>query len=210
LGQKTHPIGFRLGYTKSWKSKWFADKREYAEYLKEDLFLKKYIKTRLKNAGIADIEIERAPKKVTMTIHTARPGLVIGKKGKDVDRLRDELRKVTNKDVFLNVEEVKVPDLSAELVAQSIARQLSSRITFRRAMKKAISNTMRVGAEGIKILVSGRLGGAEMARKAAFHEGKVPLHTLRADIDYASVTSMTTSGTIGVKVWIYKGEAEVL
>ena len=210
MGQKTHPIGFRLGYTKSWKSKWFADKREYAEYLKEDLFLKKYIKTRLKNAGIADIEIERAPKKVTMTIHTARPGLVIGKKGKDVDRLRDELRKVTNKDVFLNVEEVKVPDLSAELVAQSIARQLSSRITFRRAMKKAISNTMRVGAEGIKILVSGRLGGAEMARKAAFHEGKVPLHTLRADIDYASVTSMTTSGTIGVKVWIYKGEAEVL
>jgi len=210
LGQKTHPIGFRLGYTKSWKSKWFADKREYAEYLKEDLFLKKYIKTRLKNAGIADIEIERAPKKVTMTFHTARPGLVIGKKGKDVDRLRDELRKVTNKDVFLNVEEVKVPDLSAELVAQSIARQLSSRITFRRAMKKAISNTMRVGAEGIKILVSGRLGGAEMARKAAFHEGKVPLHTLRADIDYASVTSMTTSGTIGVKVWIYKGEAEVL
>lgn len=210
MGQKTHPIGFRLGYTKTWKSKWFAGKKEYSEYLREDLFIKKYIKTRLRNAGLAEVEIERAPQKITLTVHTARPGLVIGKKGKDVDRLRDELKKVTGKEIYLNIVEVKVPDLNAELVAQSIARQLASRISFRRAMKKAIGNTMRMGAEGIKVMVSGRLGGAEMARKATFHEGKVPLHTLRADIDYACVTSMTTSGTIGVKVWICKGEADIV
>ena len=192
MGQKTHPIGFRLGYTKTWKSKWFAGKKEYSEYLREDLFIKKYIKTRLRNAGLAEVEIERAPQKITLTVHTARPGLVIGKKGKDVDRLRDELKKVTGKEIYLNIVEVKVPDLNAELVAQSIARQLASRISFRWAMKKAIVNTMRMGAEGIKVMVSGRLGGAEMARKATFHEGKVPLHTLRADIDYACVTSMTT------------------
>ena len=205
MGQKTHPIGFRLGISKQWKSRWFAN-RDFPALLKEDELLRKYLKTRLGHAAIADITIERKPGKVVVTIHTGRPGVVIGKKGAEVDKLRDELAQLTGKEVGINVEEIKRPELDAQLVADNIANQLSQRISFRRAMKRAVQSTMRMGAQGIKIKTGGRLGGAEIARTEGYREGRVPLHTLRAEIDYATSTAKTTFGTIGIKVWIFKGE----
>jgi small subunit ribosomal protein S3 len=204
LGQKTHPIGFRLGVIKSWNSKWFSGK-DFADFIHEDLMVKKYINTRLANAGLAKVEILRAPKKVTVDIHTSRPGIVIGRKGAEVDKLREELQLLTRKDISLNIIEVKKPELSARLVADAIAHQLEGRISYRRAMKKAIGATMKMGAEGIKVVCGGRLAGAEIARSEKYMEGRVPLHTLRADIDYATSTAHTTYGTIGVKVWICRG-----
>lgn len=205
MGQKTNPIGLRLGIIKSWNSNWF-DERSFAEKLQEDLMLRDYIRNRLQRAGVSKIEIERTPKKVTLNIKTARPGIVIGRKGAEVDKLKEELKKVTAKDIQLNIEEIKRPELDAYLVADNISRQLEAKISFRRAMKKAIISTMRMGAEGIRIRCAGRLGGAEMARSEEYKEGRIPLHTLRADIDYAQVTSFTTYGCIGVKVWICTGE----
>ncbi len=204
MGQKTHPIGFRLGVIKTWNSKWFAD-RNFADLIFEDLMVKKYINTRLDNAGLAKVVILRAPKKVTVDIHTSRPGIVIGRKGSEVDKLREELQLLTKKDISLNIIEVKKPELNARLVADSIAHQLEGRIAYRRAMKRAMMTTMKMGADGIKILCSGRLAGAEIARSEKYMQGRVPLHTLRADIDYATSTAHTTYGTIGVKVWICRG-----
>ena len=205
MGQKTNPIGFRLGIVKPWVSRWFASK-EMPALLKEDELIRKYLLTRLGHAAIAEIHIERRPGKVTVTIHTGRPGVVIGKKGTEVDKLRDELAQLTGKEAAINVEEIKRPETSAQLVADNIAHQLQQRISFRRAMKRALQSAMRMGAQGIKVRASGRLGGAEIARTEGYHEGRVPLHTLRADIDYATSTAKTTYGTIGIKVWIFKGE----
>jgi small subunit ribosomal protein S3 len=205
LGQKTNPIGFRLGIIKTWDSKWFA-KREYANLLEEDLFIRKYLKTRLNQAGVSKILIERAADKVTVTIRTARPGIVIGRRGQQVDQLRDELQHITSKQILLNVEEVRRPDADAQLVAEHIARQLEQRVSFRRAMKKALTAARRSGALGIRVACSGRLGGAEMARAEQYRDGRVPLHTLRADIDFARATAHTTYGCIGVKTWIFHGE----
>ena len=205
MGQKVHPTGFRLGISKDWRSRWFA-KKDFPALLKEDELLRTYLKTRLGHAAIADIQIDRKPGKVVVTIHTGRPGVVIGKKGTEVDKLRDELAQLTGKEVGVNVEEIKRPELSAQLVADNIANQLAQRVSFRRAMKRAVQSAMRMGAGGIKIKCGGRLGGAEIARVEGYHEGRVPLHTLRADIDYATSTAKTTFGTIGVKVWIFKGE----
>ncbi len=205
MGQKVNPIGLRLGIIRSWNSSWF-DEKNFAGKLEEDLKLRKYIKSRLKKAAVSRIEIERTAKRVILTIHTARPGIVIGKKGSEVDKLREELKALTGKEVQININEIKKPELDAYLVAENIARQLAGKVSFRRAMKKSISSTMRLGAEGIKIMCSGRLGGAEMARTEQYKEGRIPLHTLRADIDYATYTSHTTYGAIGVKVWIFNGE----
>lgn len=205
MGQKTNPIGLRLGIIKTWSSNWF-DEKNFADRLNEDSIIRQYIGRRLQNAGIARIGIERTPKQITLSIHTARPGIVIGRRGVEVDKLREELKKVTAKEVQINVEEIKRPELEARLVADNIARQLEAKISFRRAMKKAIASTMRMGAGGIKITCAGRLGGAEMARRETYKEGRIPLHTLRADIDYAREIARTTYGTIGVKVWIFKGE----
>ncbi|MGD9487839.1 MAG: 30S ribosomal protein S3 [Calditrichaceae bacterium] len=205
MGQKVHPVGFRLGIIKTWNSSWF-DEKNFAAKLQEDLKLRQYIRNRLKKAAVSKIEIERTVKKVILTVHTARPGIVIGKKGSEVDKLKEELRALTGKDVQININEIKKPELDAYLVAENIAKQLEGKVSFRRAMKKAITSTMRLGAEGIKIMCSGRLGGAEMARTEQYKEGRIPLHTLRADIDYATYTSNTTYGTIGVKVWIFNGE----
>ncbi len=206
MGQKTHPIGFRLGVSKQWRSKWFATKKDFPALLKEDELLRKYLKARLASAAIADIVIERKPGKVVVTIHTGRPGVVIGKKGASVEELKNELQQLTGKDVGVNVEEIKRPEIEAQLVADNIAAQLAQRISFRRAMKRAVQSAMRMGAGGIKVKCGGRLGGAEIARVEGYHEGRVPLHTLRANIDYATSTAKTTFGTIGVKVWIFKGE----
>ena len=205
MGQKTNPIGFRLGVSKEWRSRWYAN-RDFPALLKEDELLRKYLKARLGHAAIADIHIERKPGKVVVTIHTGRPGVVIGKKGAEVDKLRDELAQLTGKEVGVNVEEIKRPEVEAQLVADSIAQQLAGRVSFRRAMKRAVQSAMRAGAQGIKVKAGGRLGGAEIARVEGYHEGRVPLHTLRADIDYATSTAKTTYGTIGVKVWIFKGD----
>ncbi len=205
MGQKTHPVGLRLGIVKTWNSSWF-DERNFADKLSEDLQLRKYIRSRLEKAAVSKIEIERTSKRVILTIHTARPGIVIGKKGVEVDKLREELRALTQKEVQINISEVKKPELDAYLVAENIARQLEGKVSFRRAMKKAMTSTMRLGAEGIKIMCSGRLGGAEMARTEQYKNGRIPLHTLRADIDYAAYTAQTTYGSIGVKVWIFNGE----
>ena len=205
MGQKTHPHGFRLGIVKTWKSRWYAE-RNFGDLLGEDETIRKYIHQRLGHAAVANVEIERKPQKIVVTIHTARPGVVIGKRGAEVDKLRDELAQLTGKEAAINVEEIKRPELSAQLVGDNIAHQLTQRISFRRAMKRAVQSAMRMGAQGIKIRVSGRLGGAEIARTEAYHEGRVPLHTLRAEIDYATSTAKTTYGTIGIKVWIFKGE----
>ncbi len=205
MGQKTNPVGFRLGVSRQHRSRWFAG-RDFPALLKEDELLRKYLKARLGHAAIADIAIERKPGKVVVTIHTGRPGVVIGKKGAEVDKLRDELAQLTGKEVGINVEEIKRPELDAQLVADQIAHQLAQRISFRRAMKRAVQSAMRMGAQGIKIKCGGRLGGAEIARVEGYHEGRVPLHTLRADIDYATSTAKTTYGTCGIKVWIFKGE----
>ncbi len=205
MGQKTHPVGFRLGIVKDWNSNWITNKH-YADWLNEDLLLRKYIMARVGNAGIAAIKIKRFREKVNIIVATSRPGVVIGRKGSKADQLRAELQKMISKNVKLDVEEVKKPELSAPLVADHIAIQLAQRISFRRAMKKAIATAMRMGARGIKVRCAGRLGGAEMARIESYHDGSVPLHTLRADIDYGVATSRTTYGSIGVKVWICKGE----
>ncbi|MBD3275577.1 MAG: 30S ribosomal protein S3 [Candidatus Marinimicrobia bacterium] len=205
MGQKTHPIGFRLGVIKSWSSNWF-DEKNFAENLDQDITLRKYIRKRLPNAGISKIELNRTSKKITITIHTSRPGIVIGKGGSEVDQLREEIKSITDIDVQINVNEVKRPELDAFLVADNIARQLERKISFRRVIKKAIQSTMRMGAEGIRIRAAGRLGGSEMARIENYHEGRVPLHTLRADIDFATIIANTTYGSIGIKVWICNGE----
>ena len=206
MGQKTHPVGFRLGFNKTWSSNWF-DEKNFADKLNEDILLRKYIHKRLAHAAVDKIDILRTSKKITLSISTARPGIVIGRKGEEVDRLREEIRRLTNREIQINVNEIKRPELSARLVGRNIADQLVKKIAFRRAAKKAIQSTMRMGAEGIKVTVSGRLGGAEMSRTETFHEGRVPLHTLRSDIDYALVEAHTTYGVIGVKVWICNGEA---
>ena len=205
MGQKTHPIGFRLGISKTWRSQWYAN-RDMPQLIKEDALLRKYLKARLGHAAIADIRVERKPGKVVVTVHTGRPGVVIGKKGAEVDKLRDELAQLTGKEVGINVEEIKRPEVEAQLVADGIANQLAQRVSFRRASRPAPRASWRGGAQGIKIKCGGRLGGAEIARVEGYHEGRVPLHTLRADIDYATSTAKTTFGTIGVKVWIFKGE----
>jgi small subunit ribosomal protein S3 len=205
MGQKTHPVGFRLGVVKNWQSRWYAG-REMPALLKEDELIRKYLKQRLGHAAIAQVDVERRPGKVTVTVHTGRPGVVIGKRGAEVDKLRDELSQLTGKEVGINVEEIKRPELDSQLVADNVAHQLAQRISFRRAMKRAVQSSMRMGAQGIKIKCGGRLGGSEIARVEGYHEGRVPLHTLRADIDYAQSTAKTTFGTIGVKVWIFKGE----
>jgi small subunit ribosomal protein S3 len=205
MGQKTNPIGNRLGYIKGWDSNWYGG-RNYGDKIAEDSKIRKYIGVRLSNASIAKVVIERTLKMVTITIHTARPGIIIGKGGQEVDKLREELKKITKKDVQINIFEVKRPELDARLVASSIARQIEGRISFRRAIKMAISGTMRMGAEGIKVKISGRLNGAEMARSEMFKDGRTPLHTFRADIDYALEEAHTTYGRIGIKVWICKGE----
>jgi small subunit ribosomal protein S3 len=206
LGQKTHPVGFRLGFNKTWSSNWF-DEKNFADKLNEDILLRKYIYKRLAHAAVDKIDIHRTSKKITISISTARPGIVIGRKGEEVDRLREEIRRLTGREIQINVNEIKRPELSARLVGRNIADQLVKKIAFRRAAKKAIQSTMRMGAEGLKVTVSGRLGGAEMSRTETFHEGRVPLHTLRSDIDYALVEAHTTYGVIGVKVWICNGEA---
>jgi small subunit ribosomal protein S3 len=205
MGQKTHPRGFRLGIVKPWKSRWYAE-RTFGALLREDETIRKYLHQRLGHAALAEVEIDRKPQKIVVTLHTARPGVVIGKQGAEVDKLRDELAHLTKSEVSINVEEIKRPEVEAQLVADSIAHQLQQRISFRRAMKRAVQGAMRSGAEGIRVKVGGRLGGAEIARVEGYHEGRVPLHTLRADIDYAQSTARTTYGTIGVKVWIFKGE----
>ena len=206
MGQKVHPYGFRLGYNKTWISNWYA-RKGYSEQLIEDMSLRKHIFKTLSHAGISKVEIERSANRVRINIHTARPGIIIGKKGLEVDRLKEELQKVMfGKQVNLNIKEVRRAELDANLIAQNIALQLEKRVSFRRAMKKSVISTLRFGAKGIKIRVSGRLGGAEIARSEWYREGRVPLHTLRADIDYGTARSSTTFGIIGVKVWIYKGD----
>lgn len=205
MGQKVNPKGLRIGIIKDWDAKWYADK-DYADLLIEDLKIRKYIKKKLFAAGIAKTEIERAANRVKVSIFTAKPGIVIGRGGTEVELLRKELEKMTGKQVNVNIVEIKSPDMDAQLVAESVAAQLEKRISFRRCMKQAVSRAMRLGAGGIKIMCSGRLAGAEMARTEWYNEGKVPLHTLRADIDYATAEADTTYGKIGVKVWIYKGE----
>ncbi|HHT05469.1 MAG TPA: 30S ribosomal protein S3 [Hydrogenispora sp.] len=205
MGQKIHPVGLRVGVIRDWEGRWFAEK-DYATLLHEDLKIRRFIKSRLYNAGIARVEIERAANRVKVTIHTARPGMVIGRGGTEVENLRKSLEKLTDKQVSLNIAEVKVPDLNAQLVAENICFQLERRSSYRRAMKQAISRVMKLGALGVKIKCSGRLMGAEIARSEGYSEGKVPLHTLRADIDYGFAEANTTYGKIGVKVWINKGE----
>ncbi len=205
MGQKVHPYGFRLGYTKNWLSRWYS-KKDYARYVYEDKQLRKFIKKRLYHAGISKIEIERAADKVRIIIHTARPGIVIGRKGVEIEKLRNEIKQKFTGEFVIEVVEVRRPETDAQLVAENVALQLERRVAFRRAMKRSISLAIKFGAKGIKIACSGRLGGAEIARTEWFREGRVPLHTLRADIDYGFATALTTYGIIGVKVWIFKGE----
>ena len=205
MGQKTHPHGFRLGIVKDWRSTWYAE-RDFPRLLMEDETIRKYLRRRLNHAALAEIDIERKPSKIVVTLHTARPGVVIGKRGAEVDKLRDELAVLTHSEISVNVEEIKRPEVEAYLVAENVAHQLRQRISFRRAMKRAVQSAIRAGAEGIKIQCSGRLGGAEIARTEKYNEGRVPLHTLRADIDYAQLHAFTTYGAIGVKCWVFKGE----
>lgn len=205
MGQKVHPVGFRLGITKTWDSRWFSDK-EYNKLVLEDHNIRKYLKEKLFQAGISKIEIERMAGKARVKIHTARPGIVIGKKGAEIDKLKQDLQKRLNREVILDIQEVRKPEIDAQLVAESIAMQLVRRVAFRRAMKKAVSSALRFGAQGIKIACAGRLGGAELARREWYREGRVPLQTLRADIDYGFAEAFTTYGVIGVKVTIFKGE----
>ncbi|MGM0589802.1 MAG: 30S ribosomal protein S3 [Bacteroidota bacterium] len=205
MGQKIHPIGLRLGIIRGWDSNWYSEENE-PELILEDQKLREYLHTRLQNGGLSRVVIERTPKRILLTLYTSRPGVIIGKGGEQVKLLREELKKITQKEVQINISEVKRPEVDASLVAQNIAQQLTARISFRRAMKTAISSAMRMGAKGIKIRCAGRLGGAEMARTEQYKEGQVPLHTLRADIDYYNTTANTIYGSIGVTVWIYKGE----
>jgi small subunit ribosomal protein S3 len=206
MGHKVHPTGIRLGIAKDWNSKWYANKRDFAQYLEADLRVREMLKSKLHAAGISKILIERPAKTARITIHTARPGVVIGKKGEDIDRLRKEVSDLMGVPAHINVAEIRKPELDAQLVAESIAQQLERRIMFRRAMKRAVGNAMRLGALGIKVNVGGRLNGAEIARSEWYREGRVPLHTLRADVDYGFAEAKTTYGVIGVKVWVYKGE----
>lgn len=206
MGQKVHPTGIRLGIVKDWTSKWYASSKDYADLLNTDLKVRAFLQKKLASASVSRIQIERPARNARITIHTARPGIVIGKKGEDIDRLRGEVFKMMGCPVHINIEEVRKPELDATLVAQSIAQQLEKRIMFRRAMKRAVQNSMRIGAQGIRINVAGRLNGAEIARTEWYREGRVPLHTLRADIDYGTAEALTTYGIIGIKVWIFKGE----
>ncbi len=206
MGQKVNPNGMRLGIIRDWTSKWYADNRNYATYLNEDLKIREYLRKKLASASVSLIQIERPTKAARITIHTARPGVIIGKKGSDVDTLRKYIRNITGTPVHINIKEIRKPDLDARLVAESIAGQLERRVMFRRAMKRAVQASMRAGAEGIKVMVGGRLGGAEIARSEWYREGRVPLHTFRADIDYGIARANTTYGVIGVKVWIFRGE----
>jgi small subunit ribosomal protein S3 len=206
MGQKVHPVGIRLGYIKDWASRWYAGSKEYPEFLQKDLMVRDYIKKKLAHAAVSRIQINRPANNAQITVFTARPGIVIGKKGEDIDKLRREVSKMIGVPVHLNVEEIRKPELDAQLVAEGVAQQLERRIMFRRAMKRAVTNSMRLGAQGIKINVGGRLNGAEIARREWYQEGRVPLHTLRADIDYGFAEAKTTYGIIGVKVWIFKGE----
>jgi small subunit ribosomal protein S3 len=207
MGQKVHPIGFRLGFNKPWRSRWFSDK-EYASLLHQDLKLKKDLKKRFSHAGVSRIEIERAANKLKVTLFTSRPGIIIGRKGSEVDKLKQEVQKKTGKEVFINIQEILKPELDAQLVSESVALQLEKRIAFRRAMRKAVDAALRFGAKGIKIRVSGRLNGAEIARSEWYLHGQLPLHTLRSDIDYGFHEASTAFGRIGVKCWIYKGEQD--
>ena len=206
MGQKVQPYGFRLGINKTWRSRWYAEKK-YAELLHEDLRLRADLKKRLGHAGVSAIEIERAANKLKVNIITSRPGIIIGRKGSEVDRLKDEIRKRTKRDVFINIVEIDKPEVDAQLVAEAIAMQLEKRVAFRRAMRKSVESAQRFGAKGIKVRVGGRLGGAEIARTEWYLEGRLPLHTLRADLDYGMAEARTTYGVIGVKVWIYRGES---
>jgi len=205
LGQKTHPFGFRLGIIKTWRSRWYSEK-EYAPQLQEDLRIRGFVKGRLNHAGVSSIEIERRSNRINVLISTARPGIVIGKKGAEIENLKKEIQKLTPKEVSINILEIRRPETDGQLTAENVAMQLERRVAFRRAMKKTVLSSMKLGAKGIKIQVSGRLGGAEMSRTEWYREGRVPLHTLRADIDYGFAEARTTYGIIGVKVWIYKGE----
>ncbi len=205
MGQKVNPIGLRLGIVKDWKSTWYMRKQDFVSALHEDLAIRKHIDNKLKNGEVGHVQIVRYPERITVFIHTAKPGIVIGAKGKDVERLKTELQKITSKKLLLNIVEIKQPETNAQLIANNIARQLRSRVSYKKVMKQAISNAMRAGAKGVKIKVAGRLAGAEMARSDWYSEGRIPLHTLRADIDYAQGTSFTTFGNIGVKVWVFKG-----
>jgi small subunit ribosomal protein S3 len=209
MGQKVHPIGFRLGFNKTWRSRWYAGK-EYANLLHEDLALKKDLKKRFSHAGVSRVDIERAANKLKISIYTSRPGIIIGRKGQEVDKLKQEVQKKTGKEVFINIQEILKPELDAQLVAESVALQLEKRIAFRRAMRKAVDAALRFGAKGIKVRVSGRLNGAEIARSEWYLHGQLPLHTLRADIDYGFHEAKTSFGQIGVKAWIYKGEHDAL
>ena len=205
MGQKVNPYGIRLGINKTWSSRWFS-KNEYTKLLHQDLKIKKYVEKKLKNASISKINIERAAKKLRVSIYSSRPGIIIGKKGADIETLKNDLSKMSNLEVFLDIKEVRKPEVEARLVAENIATQLEKRISFRRAMKKAVQSAIRLGAKGVKVVCSGRLGGAEIARTEKYHEGSVPLHTLRGDIDYATAEAETTYGICGIKVWINKGE----
>ncbi len=209
MGQKVHPVGFRLGISSDWSSRWYADSKNFSKHLEQDVRTRRYIRERLKDASVSRVQIERPARSAAVTIHTARPGIVIGRKGEDIERLRTEIAPMLGLDrnaVKVSVEEIRKPELDAQLVAESIAQQLERRVMFRRAMKRAVQTTMRLGAGGVKVNVAGRLGGAEIARTEWYREGRVPLHTLRADIDYGAAEAQTTYGIIGVKIWIFKGE----
>ena len=206
MGQKVNPIGFRLGINRSWDSIWFAKKGDYGKYLIEDYKIRQFIKKNIKNAGVSEVVIERSSKKCTVSIHTSRPGFVIGKKGSDIEKIKNKISKITKDEVSVNIKEIKKPELNAYLVSENIAQQLEKRVAYRRAMKRALQATMRLGAKGIKVCVSGRLAGNDIARSEWLREGSIPLHTLRANLDYAESEALTTYGMIGVKVWIYKGE----
>lgn len=205
MGQKVNPVGLRLGIVKTWESRWYSDKK-YAEYIHQDFDLRKFVKDKLKHAGISRIEIERSAKRIRLRIFTARPGIVIGKKGAEIEKLKQELEQKVSQEILIDIQEVRKPEIDAQLVAENVAMQIERRVAFRRAMKRGVTSAMRFGAQGIKIICSGRLGGAEMARREWYREGRVPLHTLRADIDYGYTEARTTYGAIGIKVYIFKGE----
>jgi small subunit ribosomal protein S3 len=209
MGQKVHPTGFRLGFNKTWRSRWYAEK-DYANLLHEDVLLKRDLKKRFAHAGVSRVEVERAANKLKISIYTSRPGIIIGRKGQEVDKLKQEIQKKTGKEVFINIQEILKPELDAQLVSESVALQLEKRIAFRRAMRKAVDAALRFGAKGIKVRVSGRLNGAEIARSEWYLHGQLPLHTLRADIDYGTSEARTSFGQIGVKCWIFKGELDAL
>ena len=205
MGQKVNPIGLRLGIVKTWESRWFADKK-YGEYIQQDSKLRTFVKKKLFHAGVSRIEIERSAKRIRLRIYTARPGIVIGKKGSEIERLKQDIEKTVSQEVMIDIQEVRKPEIDAQLVAENVAMQIERRVAFRRAMKRGVTSAMRFGAQGVKIICSGRLGGAEMARREWYKEGRVPLHTLRADIDYGFTEARTTYGAIGVKVWVFRGE----